>query len=90
MSDHGRYMYLRKGCRCEVCTKAATQYTQKMRAKHGYGPRHSKLNKARDAALRRLAKMYPNDVERLVNEERAKRGLPLLGEVPVGRPRKAS
>lgn len=45
--------------------------------------RHVEANKAHDRALRRLGDMYPNVLERLVNEER-----PPLYSVPMGRPRK--
>jgi hypothetical protein len=45
-------------------------------------------NAALSRALHRLGAMYPNVLERLVNEERAADGLPALYTTPAGRPRR--
>jgi hypothetical protein len=46
---------------------------------------NKKADYARDKALLRLARMYPQDLESLVNEERTKAGLPPVGRVGSGR-----
>lgn len=47
---------------------------------------HRARQRATSRALYRLANEYPEAFEKFANEERAKEGLPPLGDTPVGRP----
>lgn len=44
--------------------------------------------RALSRALRRLGRLHPVDLSRLVDEERQKLGLDPVGDSPLGRPRK--
>ena len=73
----------------EADPEANAEYARKYRAEHPDAYERIKaMNRAQRRTHHRLVALHRDDYERILNEERAKEGLPPLGSLKVGRPAK--
>jgi hypothetical protein len=83
---HGRAGYQQRGCRCDICRTAATDYQREFRQTHPETYENElAAARATSRALYRLAQQHPDQYEAIYNEERAAEGLPPVGTSPLGR-----
>ncbi len=62
--------YINHGCRCEECRAASAEYKREWRRKHpGLQARRKQHELARDRALRRLGRMFPEQLAILIADE---------------------